>query len=130
MNKRYIIGIAIIVVFLVVGFFSFVDTKVEYSNFQNASNTHRKTQVKGSWMKEKQTGFDAATNKFTFYMKDENNTEMKVILDGAEPNNFKMAESIVAKGKVKDGYFHASEVLTKCPSKYEGDGQDVKKSNL
>lgn len=130
MNKRYIIGIAIIVVFLVVGFFSFVDTKVEYSNFQNAANTHRKTQVKGSWMKEKEAGFDAATNKFIFYMKDENNTEMKVILDGAEPNNFKMAESIVAKGKVKEGYFHASEVLTKCPSKYEGDGQDVKKSNM
>ena len=63
-------------------------------------------------------------------MKDENNTEMKVVLDGAEPNNFKMAESIVCKGKIKDGYFHASEVLTKCPSKYEGDGQDVKKSSL
>jgi cytochrome c-type biogenesis protein CcmE len=130
MNKRYIIGITIIIVFLVVGFFSFVDTKVEYSNFQNAANTHRKTQVKGTWMKEKETKFDHATNKFTFYMKDENNTEMKVVLDGAEPNNFKMAESVVAKGKVKDGYFHASDVLTKCPSKYEGNGQDVKKSSM
>ena len=55
---------------------------------------------------------------------------MKVVLDGAEPNNFKMAESVVAKGKIKDGYFHASEVLTKCPSKYEGDGKDVKKSSM
>lgn len=130
MNKRYIIGFVIIVVFLVVGFFAFVDTKVEYANFQHASNTHKKCQVKGQWVKDKEAGFDAATNKFTFYMKDENNTEMKVVLDGAEPNNFKMAESVVAKGKVKDGYFHASEVLTKCPSKYEGDGQDVKKSTM
>jgi cytochrome c-type biogenesis protein CcmE len=63
-------------------------------------------------------------------MKDESNVEMKVILDGAEPNNFKMAESVVAKGKIKDGNFHATEVLTKCPSKYEGDGQDVKKSSM
>jgi len=55
---------------------------------------------------------------------------MKVVLDGAEPNNFKMAESVVAKGKMKDGTFHASEVLTKCPSKYEGDGKDVKKSSM
>jgi cytochrome c-type biogenesis protein CcmE len=130
MNKRYIIGAVIIVVFLVVGFFAFVDTKVEYSNFQHASETHKKCQVKGSWVKEKNAGFDPATNKFTFYMKDENNTEMKVVLDGAEPNNFKMAESVVAKGKIKDGYFHATEVLTKCPSKYEGDGQDVKKSSM
>ncbi len=130
MNKRYLIGAIIIVVFLVVGFFAFVDTKVEYADFRHASETHKKCQVKGSWVKEKDAGFDVATNKFTFYMKDENNTEMKVVLDGAEPNNFKMAESVVAKGKIKDGYFHASEVLTKCPSKYEGDGQDVKKSSM
>lgn len=130
MNKRYLIGIIIIIVFLVVGFFAFVDTKVEYANFQYAANTHKKCQVKGTWSKEKESGFDASTNKFTFYMKDENNTEMKVVYDGAEPNNFKMAESIVTKGKIRDGYFHASEVLTKCPSKYEGDGEDVKKSSM
>ena len=130
MNKRYIIGIVIIAVFLVVGFFAFVDTKVEYSNFTHAAETHKKCQVKGSWIKEKETGFNPATNKFTFYMKDENNTEMQVVLDGSEPNNFKMAESIVAKGKIRDGKFHASEVLTKCPSKYEGSGEDVKKSSL
>lgn len=130
MNKRYLVGAIIIVVFVVVGFFAFVDTKVEYANFQNASQTHKKCQVKGTWVKEKNTGFDAATNKFIFFMVDENKTEMKVILDGAEPNNFKMAESVVAKGKVKDGTFYATEVLTKCPSKYEGDGQDVKKSSM
>ncbi|MCI0449527.1 MAG: cytochrome c maturation protein CcmE [Chlorobi bacterium] len=130
MNKRYIIGIAIIAIFLVVGFFAFVDTKVEYSNFQHASSTHKKCQVKGSWLKEKETRYDPTSNQFVFYMKDENNTEMKVVLDGAEPNNFKMAENIVAKGKVKDGQFYASEVLTKCPSKYEGDGEDVKKSSM
>lgn len=130
MNKRYVIGIAIIIVFLIVGFYAFVDTKVEYANFTHAAETQKKCQVKGSWVKEKEAGFDAATNMFTFYMKDENNTVMKVVLEGAEPNNFKMAESIVCKGKIKDGYFHATEVLTKCPSKYEGDGQDVKKSSL
>lgn len=130
MNKRYVIGAIIIVVFIVVGFFAFVDTKVEYANFKAASETHKKCQVKGSWVKDKEAGFDATTNKFTFYMKDESNIEMKVILDGAEPNNFKMAESVVAKGKIKDGSFYATEVLTKCPSKYEGDGKDVKKSSM
>ncbi len=29
---------------------------------------------------------------------------------------------------MKDGYFHAREVLTKCPSKYEADGKEVKKT--
>jgi cytochrome c-type biogenesis protein CcmE len=39
-----------------------------------------------------------------------------------------MATEVVAKGRFKDGYFHANELLTKCPSKYEGDGEAVKKT--
>ena len=130
MKKTTIIGIVTIVVFLVVGFFAFSESKIEYSNFQNASENHKTCQVKGSWQKDKEAKFDATTNQFIFYMKDENNSEMKVVLDGARPNNFEMAESVVAKGKMKDGNFHAKEVLTKCPSKYEGKGEDVKKSGI
>jgi len=130
MNKKFIIGFFIIAVFLAVGFFAFMDSKIEYANFQTAVQSHKTCQVKGAWIKDKETRFDANTNQFIFYMKDENNTEMKVILDGAKPNNFEMAENVVAKGKVKDGYFHAKEVLTKCPSKYEGQGEDVKKTGI
>ncbi len=130
MNAKSITGIIIIVIFLVVGFFAFSESNIEYTNFQNASENHKTCQVKGSWVRDKEAKFDANTNEFIFYMKDENNTEMKVILAGARPNNFEMAESVVAKGKMKDGYFHAKEVLTKCPSKYEGKGEDVKKSGI
>lgn len=130
MSKRNIIAIIIIVIFLGVGFFAFMDSKIEYSTFQKASENHRTCQVKGAWVKDKETKFDANTNQFIFYMMDENKTEMKVVLDGARPNNFEMAENVVATGKVKDGYFHAKEVLTKCPSKYEGKGEDVKKSGM
>ena len=129
-NIKLITGLFIIAVFLIVGFYAFVDTKVEYANFHTAVQNQKTCQVKGSWIKEKETRFDASSNQFIFYMKDDNNTEMKVVLDGAKPNNFEMAESVVAKGKVKDGYFHAKDVLTKCPSKYEGHGEDVKKSGL
>jgi cytochrome c-type biogenesis protein CcmE len=130
MNAKLITGVIIIVIFLVIGFFSFSESQIEYTNFQKASDIHRTCQVKGSWLKDKETRFDASSNEFIFFMKDENNTEMKVILDGARPNNFEMAESIVAKGKVRDGSFYAKEVLTKCPSKYEGKGEDVKKSGI
>jgi cytochrome c-type biogenesis protein CcmE len=113
-----------------VGFYAFVDSKVEYATFQTAQQNQKTCQVKGYWLKDKESRFDASVNQFVFYMKDDNNTEMKVVLDGAKPNNFEMAESIVAKGKVKNDYFHAKEVLTKCPSKYEGHGDDVKKSGM
>ena len=130
MNAKVIIGMFIIGVFLVVGFYAFVDSKVEYANFENAIQSKKTCQVKGNWVKDKETRFDVSSNQFIFYMKDDKNTEMKVVLDGAKPNNFEMAENVVAKGKVKDGYFHAKDVLTKCPSKYEGHGEDVKKSGL
>jgi len=129
MNKRTIIGGLIIVVFLVVGFLAFKDSKIEYASFKYAAENHKKCQVKGAWDKAKDSNFDPNTNQFSFWMKDENNTEVKVVLEGAKPNNFDMAENVVAKGKMLDGYFHADEVLTKCPSKYEGKGSDVNKGS-
>ena len=127
---KYIIGIVIIGVFLVVGFISFMDSKVEYVDFKEAQNRKGTVQVKGYWVKDKESGFDVNTNTFTFYMRDDNNNEMKVVLDGAKPNNFDIADAIVAKGKVEDGHFHAKNLLTKCPSKYEGQGEDVKKTEM
>ena len=127
---KIIIGLVIIVVFLVVGFYSFMDSNIEYVDFKDAQSISKTVQVKGNWIKNKESKFDPNTNTFLFYMVDENNNEMKVVLDGAKPNNFDVADAIVAKGKVENGYFHAKEVLTKCPSKYEGQGEDVKKTEM
>jgi cytochrome c-type biogenesis protein CcmE len=127
-KSKIIIGVFIIVVFLVVGWISFMDSKIEYVDFNEAHNRMRKVEVKGQWIKNKESKFDATTNTFSFYMVDDNGTEMKVVLDGAKPNNFEVAEAVVAKGKVKDGYFAASDVLTKCPSKYEAGSDQMKES--
>jgi len=52
----------------------------------------------------------------------------KVVFDGAKPNNFEIANAVVVKGRYEEGYFHANEILTKCPSKYEADAESVKKT--
>ena len=94
-----------------------------------AMKSHRKVQLKGTWNKDKDASFDPATSRFTFFLVDEQGQECKVVLEGAAPNNFELATSVVAKGRfVEEGYFHATEVLTKCPSKYEAQGDEVKKS--
>lgn len=125
---KIIIGSVIIVVFIVVGFISFMGSKIEYANFKEAQEKMKTVEVRGVWQKDKEAKYDAATNMFTFYMKDENNTEMKVMLNDAKPNNFETAGElmIVAKGKVKGDVFYADNVLTKCPSKYEGTGEQIK----
>ncbi len=128
MNLKIVIAVVVIVAALIFGAMSFVESNVEYTDFARAETVAKKVQVKGTWMKEKDASFDAAKSQFTFMMKDDNAKEMKVVLEGAKPNNFDIATSIVAKGRYQDGAFHATEILTKCPSKYDGDSTAVKKS--
>ncbi len=128
MNLKVIVAGIIIVGALVFGATTFMESNIEYMDFEAAQNVNKKVQVKGKWVKEKESAFDASKSQFTFYMVDDNAVEMKVVLDGAKPNNFDIATEVVAKGRYKEGYFHANELLTKCPSKYEGDGEAVKKT--
>ncbi len=128
MNAKVIVAVIVIVGALVFGATTFIESNIEYMGFAKAESINKKVQVKGKWLKDKETSFDATKSQFTFYMIDDNNTECKVVLDGAKPNNFEIATEIVAKGRFKEGYFHANEILTKCPSKYEGDASAVKKS--
>jgi cytochrome c-type biogenesis protein CcmE len=128
MKIKILIGSIVIVGALVFGAISFVETNVEYTDFQSAVSSHKKVQVKGEWLKEKESTFDASSGKFLFSMKDDQGKEMPVVYDGAKPNNFEIANAIVVKGRYEDGVFHASDILTKCPSKYEGDAATVKKT--
>jgi cytochrome c-type biogenesis protein CcmE len=129
MKLKIIIGAVVIIVFIIFGAYSFLQSNVEYTDFQHAKMTSKKVQVKGSWLRDRKSEYLMSTNQFVFYMVDDNETPMKVVFDGAEPNNFELATSIVVKGRCQDGYFHATEILTKCPSKYEATGNEVKQSS-
>jgi cytochrome c-type biogenesis protein CcmE len=128
MKLKIIIGGIVVIAGIVLGALNFLESNVEYTDFSTAERTNKKVQVKGEWIKDQPTTFDAEKVTFSFYMKDEANRVSKVVLDGAKPNNFELATSVVAKGKFANGEFHASDVLTKCPSKYEGTSETVKKS--
>ncbi len=129
MKAKVIVGLIVVVVGVVLGAVNFLESNVEYGDFATARKTQKKIQVKGEWVRDMESGFNAQTVRFTFFMKDDNNEVVRVVLDGAKPNNFELATSVVAKGRFENGYFHASDVLTKCPSKYEGTAQDVKKTS-
>jgi cytochrome c-type biogenesis protein CcmE len=116
-NIKYILGLGIVIVVLIFGFISFMGNKIEYVDFKQAQMTTKLVEVKGVWVKEKESKFE--NNVFSFFMKDDNGTEMKVLYDGAKPNSFEVADALVVKGTVKEGNFKAKEILTKCPSKYE-----------
>ena len=128
MKVKIIVACIIIGFGIVFGAMSFIENNVEYTDISTAKQTHKKVQVKGEWLKEKESRFDVSSGQFVFYMKDDNADEVRVIYDGAKPNNFEIATSIVVKGRYVNNEFHASEILTKCPSKYESDASSVRKT--
>jgi cytochrome c-type biogenesis protein CcmE len=119
MKKRYLIGGVIVVAFLIVGGMSFLNSSVEYSTLTKAEQSGKKVQITGKCVKDMSTHYDTENNLFSFYIRDEDDRIAKVEFAGAKPNNFDIATSVVAKGRFENGVFKASEVLTKCPSKYE-----------
>ena len=58
-------------------------------------------------------------NYFSFYMKDTEGEERKVVLLGSKPQDFELSEQLVLTGKTADDGFVATEMLMKCPSKYK-----------
>jgi cytochrome c-type biogenesis protein CcmE len=128
MKAKLIIGGIVVAIGIALAAMNFLESNVEYADFATAEKSHKKVQVKGEWVKEQSSSFDAAKVKFSFYMKDDAQKVVKVVLDGAKPNNFELATSVVAKGKFVNGEFQATDILTKCPSKYEGTSEAVKKT--
>src|ERR1041385_3090149 len=117
MKVKIIVASIIIVAALIFGAISFVETNVEYADFQSAMTTHKKVHVKGEWLKEKESAFDPVKSQFVFYMKDDNNQEVKVIFEGASPNTSKVPEALSIWGRLKEGVFHPSKFLKNCPKR-------------
>ncbi len=120
MNKKYIFGGVIVTVFLSMMIYLFTQSNIQYeSDFVKVKEKARMIKATGSWVKEKNYDFNKESKQLTFYMKDTQGEEMRVVYDGTLPNNFEIATSIVVTGKYENGTFHAKDILTKCPSKYQ-----------
>lgn len=120
MKNKNLFGGAIIVVFLGVMVYLFTQTNIQYeSSFEKIMTVDKTVKATGSWVKERNYTIDKQNRIFSFYMKDDNGTIMKVLYNGTMPNNFESCTSVVVTGKYQDGAFHATDILTKCPSKYQ-----------
>ena len=129
MKPRYIIGIIVIIAFVALAYTSFTKQKIEYSDFAYAKSQGKTFQVKGYWVKENKYKYDAEKNIMYFQMKDTTWRITNIEYQGSPPNNFDMAISVVVKGKFDGDVFKATEILTKCPSKYEAKSGDAPKVN-
>ena len=132
MRNKYVFGGFIIVLFLGFMVYLFTQSNIKYENdFAVVKNQDKIVKATGSWVKDKSYEMDNQNRIFSFYMVDNKGNQMKVVYNGTMPNNFESAKSVVVTGEYKNGCFQASNILTKCPSKYEGQNvQNMKTSNL
>ena len=120
MKKTHVIAIVIIAVAIGV-ITSSLGNASTYGNFAEAfDNPDSKIQVVGYFNKEKELVYEPEIdpNLMSFYMTDKEGKECKVVLNQSKPQDFERSEEIVLKGKAVGEEFHATDMLMKCPSKY------------
>jgi cytochrome c-type biogenesis protein CcmE len=119
MNKRYIVGIAVIILAGVAGFSAFRGSLTPYVDFAEARQLDRACQVMGE-VDKANVHYNLQTGILHFTIIDDDGATLPVVYKGVKPGNFDQAKSVVCNGKVVDGTFEADRLLVKCPSKYQG----------
>ena len=120
MKKVHIIGIVLIAV--AIGVLMSISNDVStFTTFSDATTSGKVVKISGQLSKDKEMYYEPQKdpNYFTFYLKDSENAERKVVLLSAKPQDFERSESIVLTGKMDGDTFLASDMLMKCPSKYK-----------
>jgi cytochrome c-type biogenesis protein CcmE len=127
MKLIHIISIAIIGVVLAV-VLSFYSDRSYYVTFEQAEAFAQKKSQKDYHVvvtlnKDKPQTYDPLDNPdyYSFYALDTMGVERKVVFNGTKPQDMERTDKIVLIGKAKTDYFHAVDILKKCPSKYEAE---------
>ena len=91
-----------------------------YGSFSDAIETEKELHVVGKLKLDKEMVYapQVDANYFSFYVKDNEGKDCKVIFSGGKPQDFERSEQIVLTGQMVGSEFHANKILMKCPSKY------------
>jgi cytochrome c-type biogenesis protein CcmE len=131
MKKSHII----ILVFIAIIFGVILSMVGDYSSYESfdvaKENVGEEFHIAGKYIKEKGMEYNPGQNAdvFSFYMVDREGNESKVICNTEKPQDFEMADELVVVGKMQDDAFYATNMMTKCPSKYTDEEIAIKKEN-
>ena len=128
MKKTHIIAIVIIAIAIGAILSTLADSST-YASFRVAEEEPSKTfHVVGKLNKDKPQEYNPKVDAdlFSFFLVDNEGKEKQVQLHKAKPQDFEKSEQIVVIGKMEAGNFVASDILMKCPSKYNNSSEDMK----
>lgn len=120
MKRSHIIGIVIIAVAIATIIGSITDSST-YASFKEAfRNKGTSYHVVGTLDRDKEVVYNPEENPelVKFHLEDRKGNTRKVHLHMAKPRDFERSENIVLIGEAREDAFHASDMLMKCPSKY------------
>ena len=120
MKKIYILAAIMIGVAISI-FVTAAEDMSTYATFAKAESNNKKVKIAGQLSKDKPMIYDPQIdpNRFTFFIKDSEGEEHKVVLLKEKPQDFELSEQIVVTGKMEGDAFVATDILMKCPSKYK-----------
>ncbi len=117
--KRTHIAIIITIAIAIGAIIVTINDSSTYVGFAQAeANPGTKYTVIGYLDKEAEMSYNARKNSFVFTAIDKNGEKSKVFYNQPKPQDFERSEEITMKGFATDSNFVASEILMKCPSKY------------
>lgn len=121
MKKTHIIGLIAIAI-AIASLMVIAGDASTYTDFSAAiEQPDQDHQIVGYLSTDKEIVYnpEVDANSFSFFMKDKNGKEQKVVCQKEKPTDFERSEEIVLKGRMKGDVFVAHEMLLKCPSKYQ-----------
>ena len=94
-----------------------------YVSFEEANALKREVHVVGQLVQLDSMQYQPLKNPnyFSFFLQDEKGETKKIIYYNAKPQDFDKSEKVVVVGKMENENFVASNILLKCPSKYEAE---------
>lgn len=124
MNRKalYGLGALLILGFAAFSLTSFRESLTPYVPFDQARTADRVVQVAGGLV-HGSSSYDQADRTLHFTLSEKASGEtLRVRYRGVKPSNFEDAVSVVAIGRYRSASreFEATNLLVKCPSKYQG----------
>ncbi len=138
MKRSHILGVVVIAiaVFVIISTAGDASTYVTFEEARSisASGGGKKVHIVGQLKKDNNgeiVGVEPSEDKLTvtFLMVDNNQETDKVFYNKPMPPDLKQSEQVVVVGEYKQDVFFASQILLKCPSKYEEESLQVSAVN-
>jgi len=127
MKPGHVISLVVIFICLIGSLVAFSDSVAQHTTIAVAKSHPGKTvQVPGTIVKDS-VRYDGNRGQLIFDVVDmkDPSSKLTIVYSQPKPENFDTAKSVEAVGEYKNGAFVATNLLVKCPSKYndQPDGQ-------